>query len=145
MYRNVKVDAGQLSYAQNISIGPHVLQADEAADVGGNDAGPNPYELLLAALGSCASITVRMYSERKQWPLQGVYVDLSWARVHAEDCAECETEERMVEGIEMEISFLGDLSDDQRKRLFEIANKCPVHRTLSSQVQISTRLATASF
>jgi putative redox protein len=143
--RNVKVDAGQLSYAQNISIGPHVLQADEPADVGGNDAGSNPYELLLAALGSCASITVRMYSERKQWPLQGVHVDLSWARVHAEDCVKCETGERMVEGIEMEISFFGDLSEDQRKRLFEISNKCPVHRTLSSQVQISTRLATASF
>ncbi len=144
MYRNVSVDAGQLRYAQNISVGPHVLQADEPVEVGGNDAGPNPYELLLAALGSCASITVRMYSERKQWPLQRVHVDLSWARVHAEDCAECDTEVRMVDGIEMEISFLGDLSEDQQKRLFEIANKCPVHRTLSSQVQIHARLANAS-
>jgi len=144
VYRNVSVDAGQLRYAQNISVGPHVLEADEPVEVGGNDAGPNPYELLLAALGSCASITVRMYSERKQWPLQGVHVDLSWARVHAEDCAECDTEVRMVDGIEMEISFLGDLSEDQQKRLFEIANKCPVHRTLSSQVQIHARLASAS-
>jgi putative redox protein len=144
VYRNVSVDAGQLRYAQNISVGPHVLQADEPVEVGGNDAGPNPYELLLAALGSCASITVRMYSERKQWPLQEVHVDLSWARAHAEDCAECDTEVRMGDGIEMEISFLGDLSEDQRKRLFEIANKCPVHRTLSSQVQIHARLASAS-
>jgi uncharacterized OsmC-like protein len=94
--RNVIVDAGQLRYAQNISVGPHVLQADEPVEVGGKDAGSNPYELLLAALGSCASITVRMYSERKQWPLQGVHVDLSWARVHAEDCAECDNEVRMV-------------------------------------------------
>jgi putative redox protein len=142
--RNVIVDAGQLRYAQNISVGPHVLQADEPVEVGGKDAGSNPYELLLAALGSCASITVRMYSERKQWPLQGVHVDLSWARVHAEDCANCDTEVRTVDEIEMEISFLGDLSEDQRKRLFEIANKCPVHRTLSSQVQIRARLASAS-
>ena len=144
MSRNVSVDAGPLRYAQTISVGPHVLQADEPVEVGGNDAGPNPYELLLAALGSCASITVRMYSERKQWPLQGVHVGLSWARVHAEDCAEFDTEVRMVDGIEMEISFLGDLSDDQRQRLLEIANKCPVHRTLSSQVQIRARLARPS-
>jgi len=140
----VGVDAGPLRYAQTISVGPHLLQADEPVDVGGNDAGPNPYDLLLAALGSCASITVRMYSERKQWPLQGVHVGLLWGRVHAEDCAEFDTEVRMVDGIEMEISFLGDLSEDQRKGLFEIANKCPVHRTLSSQVQIHARLANAS-
>jgi len=140
----VGVDAGPLRYAQTISVGPHVLQADEPVDVGGNDAGPNPYDLLLAALGSCASITVRMYSERKQWPLQGVHVGLLWGRVHAEDCAECDTELRMVDGIEMEIAFLGDLSEDQRQRLLEIANKCPVHRTLSSQVQIRARLARPS-
>jgi len=144
VYRNVSVDAGQLRYAQNISVGPHVLEADEPVEVGGNDAGPNPYELLLAALGSCASITVRMYSERKQWPLQGVHVDLSWARVHAEDCAECDTEVRMVDGIEMEISFLGDLSEDQQRRLLEIAGRCPVHRMLTSQVQIHTNLLVPS-
>ncbi len=141
MSRQVSVDAGQLRYVQNISIGPHALKSDEPVEVGGNDAGPGPYELLLAALGACANITVRMYAERKGWPLQGVHVELSWAKVCAEDCAGDKTEAKMVDGIEMEISFFGELSEDQRRRLTEIANRCPVHRTLSSQVQIRTRLA----
>jgi len=85
-------------------------------------------------------MTVRMYAERKQWPLQGVHVRLSYAKVHAEDCAECDTRVAMVDQIEIEISLLGDLSEDQKRRLLEIANKCPVHRTLTSQVQIRTRL-----
>ena len=84
---NVRVDGGRLRYVQKITVGSHVLLADEPRDVGGTDAGPNPYELLLAALGACAGITVRMYAERKQWPLEEVHVVLSWARVHAEDCA----------------------------------------------------------
>jgi putative redox protein len=142
--RDVCIDAGPLRYVQTITIGPHVLQADEPSKVGGDDAGPNPYELLLAALGSCASITIRMYADRKQWPLLGVRVCLSYARVHAEDCAECDTESGMVDRIEMGISFTGDLSQEQSRRLIEIANKCPVHRTLVSQVQISSRLIVAS-
>ena len=138
---NVRVDGGRLRYVQKVTVGSHVLLADEPRDVGGTDAGPNPYELLLAALGACAGITVRMYAERKQWPLEEVHVVLSWARVHAEDCAECDTEVRMVDGIEMEISFSGDLSEEQRQRLMEIANRCPVHRTLSSPIPIHTRPA----
>ena len=102
---------------------------------------PNPYELLLAALGACTSMTVRMYAERKQWPLQGVEVRLTHSRIHAEDCAECDTKQGMLDRIEAEITFIGDLSDDQRHRLLEIANICPVHRTLVSEVQIRTRLA----
>jgi len=104
---------------------------------------PNPYELLLAALGACTSMTVRMYAERKQWPLQGVEVRLAHSRIHAEDCAECDTKQGMLDRIEAEITFIGDLSDDQRHRLLEIANICPVHRTLVSEVQIRTRLAMA--
>ena len=138
---NVCVDGGRLRYVQKITVGSHALLADEPGDVGGADAGPNPYELLLAALGTCAGITVRMYADRKQWPLEEVHVALSWARVHAEDCAECDTEVRMVDGIEMEVSFSGDLSEEQRQRLMEIANKCPVHRTLSSPIPIHTRPA----
>jgi len=138
--RNVYVDAGRLRYVQEVSVGPHRLQADEPSDSGGKDAGPNPYELLLAALGTCASITVRMYAERKEWPLQGVHIGLSYARVHAEDCAECDIEVRMVDQIEMEICLVGALSEDQQRRLMEIANKCPVHRTLTSQIQIRARL-----
>ena len=137
---NVRVDGGRQRYVQNITVGSHALLADEPEDAGGADAGPNPYELLLAAVGTCAGITVQMYAERKQWPLEGVHVALSWARVHAEDCAECETEVRMVDGIEMEVSFSGNLSEAQRRRLTEIANKCPVHRTLSSPIQIHTGL-----
>jgi uncharacterized OsmC-like protein len=140
MPRTVRVNSGPLRFAQTISVGPHVLQADEPGNYGGNDAGPNPYELLLAALGACTSMTVRMYAERKQWPLEGVQVSLSHARVHAEDCAECETKLGMVDRIEVAISFRGSLSNEQERRLLEIASKCPVHRTLVSRAQIDTRL-----
>ena len=142
MSRAVIIDSGEPRFLQNVSVRPHSLLADEPVAAGGHDAGANPYELLLAALGSCASITVRMYAERKQWPLEGVHVELSWGQVHAEDCADCDQSLGMVAGIEMEISFQGNLSEVQRHRLIEIANKCPVHRTLSSQVPIRTRAAT---
>ena len=144
MPRSVRVNSGPSRYLQIISVGPHVFQADEPSDSGGNDAGPNPYELLLAALGACTSMTVRMYAERKQRPLQGVQVSLSHARIHAEDCAECDTKIGMVDRIEVEVSFTGDLSEDQQRKLFEIANKCPVHRTLVSRVQIDSRLIVSS-
>ena len=140
MPRSVSVSSGSSRYLQNIAVGPHVIRADEPNNSGGNDAGPNPYELLLAALGACTSITVRMYAERKQWPLQGVHVGLSYSRVHAEDCAECDTKVGIVDRIEVVISFTGDLSEDQQRRLLEIANKCPVHRTLVSQAQINASL-----
>lgn len=140
MPRSVRANSGTSRYDQIISIGPHVLQADEPSDYGGNDVGPNPYELLLAALGACTNMTVRMYAERKQWPLEGVQVSLSYARVHAEDCADCETKVGMVDRIEVGISFTGDLSEEQQRKLLEIASKCPVHRTLVSRVQIDTRL-----
>ena len=143
MPRSVFVHSGSMRYGQNISVGSHVLQADEPSDYGGNDVGPNPYELLLAALGACTSMTVQMYAERKQWPLHGVQVSLSYEKIHAEDCAECETKVGMVDRIEVGISFTGDLSAEQQRRLLEIANKCPVHRTLVSRVQIDTRLIAA--
>jgi putative redox protein len=141
--RSVVVEAGRLRYAQNISVGSHLLQGDEPVSAGGGDVGPNPYELLLAALGSCTSMTVRMYADRKQWPLDGVHIELSYARVHAEDCAACENGLKLVDGVEMELSFLGELSRNQRQRLIEIANKCPVHRMLDSPIPIRTRLAPA--
>jgi putative redox protein len=143
MPRSVFVHSGSLRYDQNISIGSHVLKVDEPTEHGGDDVGPNPYELLLAALGACTSMTVQMYAERKQWPLHGVQVSLSYARVHAEDCAECETKVGMVDRIELGISFTGDLSVEQQPRLLDIANKCPVHRTLVSRVEIDTRLIVA--
>ena len=141
MSRTVRVNDGRVRYSQTISVGPHQLRGDEPVDVGGSDTGPNPYDFLLAALGSCASITVRMYADRKQWPLEGVHIELSYGATHAEDAAACDTETGMITGIEMEISFVGDLSEQQRQRLLEIANKCPVHRTLTSRIQIRGTLA----
>ena len=141
MSRSVTVDDSEVRYSQTISAGRHVLRGDEPVDAGGGDTGPNPYELLLGALGSCASITVRMYADRKQWPLEGVHVELSYGAPHADDSAACDTETRMITGIEMEVSFVGDLSEQQRQRLLEIANKCPVHRTLTSRIQIRGTLA----
>jgi uncharacterized OsmC-like protein len=138
--RFVVVTAGPSKYAQNISVGAHLLQADEPRDSGGNDVGPNPYELLLAALGACTSMTLRMYAERKQWPLKGVQVRLAHSKIHAEDCTACDTKEGMLDRIDAEISLIGDLSDDQRQRLMEIADRCPVHRTLVSEIEIRTQL-----
>ena len=140
MSRTVVVKSGLLRYSQNISVGSHVLHADEPGDSGGKDFGPNPYELLLAALGACTSITVCMYAKRKQWPLKSVEVRLAHSKIHAEECATCDTEEGMLDRVEREITLFGDLSDEQRHRLLEIAERCPVHRTLVSEVQICTRM-----
>ena len=141
MSRSVVVESGRLRYAQNISVGSHLLQGDEPVSAGGNDVGPNPYELLLAALGTCTSMTVRMYADRKQWPLEDVHIELSYARVHADDCTACDKELKLVDGIEMELSLVGELSQSQRQRLMEIANNCPVHRMLQSPIPIRARLA----
>ena len=143
MSRSVIVEAGRLRYAQSVSVGPHLLQGDEPVSVGGSDVGPNPYELLLAALGTCTSITVRMYADRKQWPLKSVHIELSYAGVHADDCTAGDKELKLVDGIEMKLSFFGELSESQRQRLTEIANKCPVHRMLESPIPIRARLAPA--
>ena len=141
MSRTVVVKSGLLlRYSQKISVGPHVLHADEPRDSGGSDFGPNPHELLLAALGACTSMTVRMYAERKQWPLKSVEVRLAHSKMHAKQCATCDTKDGMLDRIEREIVLFGDLSDEQRHRLLEIAERCPVHRTLVSEVQICTRL-----
>ena len=141
MLRNVSVQDAGVRYSQIISAGRHVFRGDEPVDAGGRDTGPNPYDFLLAALGSCASITVRMYADRKQWPLEDVHIELSYGQTHAEDAAACDTETGMITAIEMEVSFVGDLSEQQRQRLLEIANKCPVHRTLTSRIQIRGTLA----
>lgn len=128
-------------FAQAITVGKHRLRADEPPGVGGADTGPSPYDLLLAGLGACTSMTVRMYADLKQLPLEKVTVRLRHDKVHATDCAECETREGKIDRIEREIELEGSLDDAQRARLLEIANKCPVHRTLHSEVWIPTRLA----
>jgi putative redox protein len=126
-------------FEQDISIGRHRLLADEPVRAGGLDSGPNPYDLLLAGLGACTSMTLRLYAERKSLPLDRVSVRLSHSKVHAADCEACETKEGMIDRIERVVTFEGKLDDDQRARLLEIADKCPVHRTLSSEIEIRTR------
>ena len=143
MPRTAMVNSGLVKHVQNISVGPHLLQADEPRDCGGNDVGPNPYELLLSALGACTSTTLRMYAGRKQWPLQGVQVRLAHSKIYIEDCVACDTKQGMLDQIDAEISLIGDLSEDQRHRLMEIADRCPVHRTLVSEIQIRTTLTVA--
>ena len=116
----------------------HAIITDEPIAAGGEDAGPDPYTLLLAALGSCMSMTVTLYARRKQWPLENVTVHLRQSRIHVKDCAECvQDKDGFIHRIECAVSFTGPLSDEQRARLEEIAHKCPVHKTLSSQIVIT--------
>lgn len=123
-----------------IEIGPHRLSADEPKELGGDDTGTTPYGLLLASLGACTSITLRMYARTKGWPLEGVTVRLRHQKIHAEDCRDCETKEGKIDEIEREIELSGPLDTAQRERLLDIADKCPVHRTLTSEIRIRTRL-----
>ena len=125
-------------FGQCITVGGHHLVADEPASAGGADTGPTPYDLLLAGLGACTAITVRMYADRKGWRLRRTTVRLHHRRMHAKDCAGCETRTGQLDHIVREMQFEGELSDDQRARLLDIAERCPVHRTLHSEVLVST-------
>jgi putative redox protein len=139
----VVAEVGFGRYAQVVYDGKHRLTADEPVEAGGLDTGPSPYRLLLAALGACTSMTLRMYAERKKWPLRHVAVRLRHAKSHAKDCAECETKTVKIDRIEREIELAGDLSEEQRQRLLEIANKCPVHQTLERANEVVTALRPA--
>jgi putative redox protein len=125
-------------FQQEVILGDHRLLADEPVKDGGLDSGPGPYDLLLAALGACTSMTIRLYADLKQIPLARTQVRLRHEKIYATDCAECETKEGKIDHIDRTIAFEGDLTDEQRKRLLEIADKCPVHRTLKSEVDIRT-------
>jgi len=126
-------------FTQEIVVGPHRLTADEPIEVGGKDTGPSPYDLLLAALGSCTSMTIAWYARTKKWPLESVTVNLRHSKIHAVDCRDCETKEGKIDRIERDIHLVGTLEPEQQKRLLEIADKCPVHRTLKSEIDIQTR------
>lgn len=139
----VTVDSTAERFAQDARIGAHHLRADEPLAAGGSDNGPSPYDYLLVALGACTSMTIKLYAERKQWPLAHVSVRLRHGKVHAADCADCETRVGKVDRIEREIELAGPLTSEQRARLLEIAEHCPVHRTLTSEVKIATRLVEA--
>src|SRR5262245_21561544 len=127
-------------FAETVRVGTHVLSADEPVSAGGTNTGPSPYDYLLAGLGACTAMTLRMYARQKNWPLQKVRVWLKHDKIHATDCADCETKEGKIDQIDRQIVLEGPLSSEQRERLLQIADKCPVHRALTSEIKIRTRL-----
>jgi len=138
---DIVVRGGADSFKQEIIAGKHHLAADEPVSAGGGDAGPDPYDYLLASLGICTSMTIGFYARRKQFPLENITVSLWHSRIHAKDCEECETREGMVDRIDVEVELTGALSAEQHAALMEIAAKCPVHRTLTSEINIRLRSA----
>jgi uncharacterized OsmC-like protein/pimeloyl-ACP methyl ester carboxylesterase len=128
-------------FQQTVTVGPHHLIADEPAAAGGDDTGPGPYDFLLAGLGACTSMTMRLYADRKSLPVERITVTLTHGKIHAEDCAECETHEGMLDQIDRVIAIDGTLDAEQHRKMMEIADKCPVHRTLKSEIRILTRTA----
>jgi putative redox protein len=135
----VVADTGSGRLSQYLLDGRHRLIADEPRSVGGDDQGPGPYELLLMSLGACTSMTLRLYAERKGWPLKRTIVRLRHSRIHADDCVGCEEKPMLLDHIERVIELQGELDAEQRKRLMEIADRCPVHRTLTSEIRIETK------
>lgn len=136
---HVIVRGGAAGFAQEIEIASHHLKGDEPVEFGGTDTGPSPYDFLLAALGTCTSMTISFYARRKKWPLENVTVSLQHSKIHATDCAECETKVGKIDRIEREIQLTGALTAEQRAKLMEIADRCPVHQTLTSEIDIKTR------
>jgi len=132
------------SFKQEIVAGKHRLVADEPVSAGGGDAGPDPYDYLLISLGVCTSMTVGLYARRKEFPLENVTVSLRHSRIYATDCEECETKDGMLDRIDVEIELTGPLTAEQHAKLMEIAAKCPVHRTLTSEINIRLRAADES-
>jgi uncharacterized OsmC-like protein len=141
---DVVVHGSARSFRQEIVVGNHSLAADEPVSAGGSDAGPDPYDYLLTALGACTSMTVGLYARRKQMPLENITVSLRHSRIYAMDCEECETKEGMLDRIDVEVDLTGPLNTEQHAKLMEIAAKCPVHRTLTSEINIRLRLVEKS-
>lgn len=141
---DVVVHGSARSFKQDVVVGKHNLVGDEPVSAGGADAGPDPYDYLLTALGLCTSMTVGLYARRKQMPLENITVSLWHSRIYANDCEECETKEGMLDRIELEVELTGPLNAEQHAKLMEIAEKCPVHRTLTSEINIRLRPAQKS-
>lgn len=137
----VVAETGTGKFAQYLLDGRHALAADEPVEVGGDDTGPGPYELLLMSLGACTSMTLRLYATRKELPLERVIVRLKHAKRYLDDCKDCGDKPVMLDHIDREIELVGALSGEQRARLLDMADKCPVHRTLTSKIIVNTRLA----
>jgi len=125
-------------YKTEITSGDNSIIADEPVESGGSDMGFNPYDLLLSSLGSCKAITIRMFAERRKYPLKDIIINLSHEKIHAEDCKECETKEGKIDHINVEIKLTGDLTADQKMSMLDISKKCPVHKTLTSEIKINT-------
>jgi uncharacterized OsmC-like protein/alpha/beta superfamily hydrolase len=140
--KRVVVRTGKVGFRTEIVASGHSLLADEPIAVGGSNTGPNPYDYLVSALGACTSMTLRMVADRKGWPLEAVVVRLQHEKVHAADCSECESKEGKIDQIDREIEVIGPLDADQRQRLLEIADRCPVHRTLHGKIVVKSRLKT---
>ena len=141
---HVVVRGDASGFLQEIVSGAHHLRADEPVNAGGGDAGPDPYDYFLVGLGACTSMTVGLYARRKQLPLENITVSLRHSRIYAKDCEECTTKEGMLDRIDAEIALTGSLTADQHAKLMEIAAKCPIHRTLTSEINIRLRPAEKS-
>ena len=129
-------------FKTTLTAGSHEIIADEPTSVeGGNDQGPDPYDMLLMSLGTCSAMTIKMYARRKKWPVEDIFIEMRHNKRHADDCADCENPESKIDSIEKELIIKGDLSQEQLNKLLEISKKCPVHRTLLGEISINTILA----
>ena len=138
---DVVVRGKATGFLQEIMAGPHPLRGDEPVSAGGTGAAPDPYDYLLTALGTCTAMTIGLYARRKKIPLENITVSLRHSRIHAKDCADCETKEGLLDRIDLEIELTGSLTTEQRAKLMEVAGKCPVHRTLKSEIDIRIEAA----
>ena len=137
--RSVKVSGPATGFRTEVEVGGHRLVVDEPIAVGGADAGPTPYEMLLAGLGACTVMTLRIYADRRKWPLERARVTLQHRKVHAQDCVDCDKKDAKMDVIDRIIFLEGSLNEEQRTKLIEIAERCPVHQTLKGKIQVNTR------
>lgn len=134
----VHIHLGDENYKTVMTAGDHELIADEPENAGGGDTGPGPYDYLLMALGSCSVITMKMYADRKEWPVEDIYIEMRHSKVHAEDCVDCDDPAAKIDKVEKDIIVKGELTEEQLDRLLEISKKCPVHKTLLSDIEIQS-------
>jgi uncharacterized OsmC-like protein len=140
----VVVRGNASGFSQEVTVGAHRLRVDEPVSVGGGASAPDPYDYVLVGLGACTSMTLGLYARQRKWPLENITVSLRHSRIYAKDCAECETKEGMLDRIDVEVDLTGPLTAEQRTKLMEVAGKCPVHRTLKSEIDIRLQSAPKS-